>query len=564
MRRFALWSVALTLIGCGEESEPAPEAEPTSVARLSPEQHLARASMVLRGARPSLEELSRVAEAPQQLDAIVDDYLSSAEFGETMRQLHNESLLLEPDWLYYPAGFTNVGTLADLDLVTVNRSVMQAPLRLIETVVMEDRPYTEIVTADFAMADAISSQVWGLAYDVEGPEWQKTRYEDGRGNAGVLTDSWLYVRFQSTPSNANRQRANAVSRALLCYDFLSRDVELDTTVNAADPNAVQAAVVDNAACASCHQALDPLASFFKDVFPLLVPQDIAGYPVDTPMWLPGVFEELLEIDMRPPSYFGLEGETLEDLGQLIAEDPRFSLCAAQRFYSYFNQVPLAQVPFEAAAELQEVFIDSGYSAKALAKAIVLRDDFAASHATDEAEAEGLNGYRRARPDEYASLLEDLTGFRWETDLTLYTDGLIGAIDLPRDSMLGYRVIAGGTDSAYVLSNNFTDNAGTSLFVRAFAQQAAGYVVDLDFGRPDRGERRLLRSVEVDTSDEGTLRRQMADLHGQALGRLVTEDSREVSEMLELFHAANSATGSPERAWKTLLTALFSDFRATNY
>jgi hypothetical protein len=570
-RLAALTAAFFLLAGCtadpdtDTEPEPAEPAEPAStVVALSPEQHLVRASMALRGTRPSRDELEDVADDPDALGAIVDRYLATEAFGRTMRNLHSESLMLEPDWLYYPAGFPNVGDLAGYDMATINHSIMQAPLRLIEQVVMEDRPYTEIVTADHTVADSISSLVWNLAYDPSGPEWQSTRYEDGRGNAGILTDSWLYVRYQSTPSNANRQRANALSRGLLCYDFLSRDVDLDTTVDVADPNAVQAAVVANGACASCHQALDPLASYFKDVFPLLVPQDVQSYPVETPMWLPGVFEDVLGVDMREPSYFGLAGDDLEDLGQLIADDPRFSRCAAQRFYSYFNQVPLSEVPFEATAELQARFIDSGFSAKALAKAIVMSNDFAASYSEDDADAEHLNGFRRARPDESAAMIEALTGFHWETDLTAFTEGMIGVIDLPRDSMLGYRVVGGGTDSQYVTSNLFTDNAGTSLFAQSFAAQAAGYVVDADFAESDGDQRHLLSSVELETRDEATLRAQIVDLHARIFGELIAVDDAETDTTFELYQAALGASSDPKRAWKTVLTALLSDFRAGNY
>ena len=33
---------------------------------------------------------------------------------------------------------------------------------------------------------------------------------------------------------------------------------------------------------------------------------------------------------RAPHYFGSPGDSLADLGALIAQDPRFSLCAARR------------------------------------------------------------------------------------------------------------------------------------------------------------------------------------------------------------------------------------------
>ncbi|MBK8937045.1 MAG: hypothetical protein IPM79_05230 [Polyangiaceae bacterium] len=550
--------------GCDVDTDSEPDPEPSSTIQpLTPEQHLVRASMALRGTRPSRADLERVADDPEALEGVVDGYLESDEFGRTVRDLHNETLLLRPDWLYYPAGFQPLGALADRDLVSINASVMEAPLRLVERVVMEDRPYGEIVTADYVMVDPITSVVWDLPYEAGGAEWQAAKHLDGRGNAGVLTDSWLYVRYQSTPSNANRQRANAVSRALLCYDFLDRDVELDTNVDVADPNAVQDAVVANAACASCHQALDPLASFFKDVFPLIVPQDTTEYPMQS-MWLPGVFEELLQIDMREPSYFGQPGETLEDLGALIADDPRFSLCAAKRFYAYFNQVDVHAVPLERAAELQEVLVDSGMSAKALAKAVILSDDFRASHGADLEEAEDIVGLRKARPDELASLMHDLTGFQWLTDLSELSGGTIREVELPRDTMLGYRVIGGGIDSAFVTRNTFTDSAGTSLFLRAFAEEASAFVVARDLGIADPSARRLLTLVDGSDTGEDAVRDQIVELYARVFGELVEADDEQVGESYALFAGALDASGDTSRAWQTLLTAMFQDVRVAYY
>src|SRR5690606_6349196 len=98
-------------------------------------------------------------------------------------------------------------------------------------------------------------------------------------HAGLLSDSMLFTRHSTTFSNKNRGRANAVSRALLCYDFISRSLEVDATINLADPDEVANAVQKNEGCAGCHQTLDPLASFFSAYSPVFVPSDQEEYPV---------------------------------------------------------------------------------------------------------------------------------------------------------------------------------------------------------------------------------------------------------------------------------------------
>jgi hypothetical protein len=551
------------------ETEDAP-----SAVRLADTDRLVRISMALRGRRPSIAELDAVATDPAALDAIVDGYLDDPAFGETIRDLHNEALLVLVDYFIYPAGFPPVGPLAGRDTYELNRAVTEAPLRLIEHVVMNDRPYDEIVTADYTVADAQVGLVWGLP-DVEAEgEWVETQWDDGRGNAGVLTDSWLFQRHSSTPSNANRGRANAISRALLCYDFAERDIILDADIDLADPEAVAEAVEKNAACASCHQGLDPLASFFQDYFPLFLPAEIVEVAVDEddqsyplPSHYPGIFTDLLGVPMRDRGFFGAPGGDLPALGRMIADDPRFTSCAARRFVAYFQQIDLDDVPLEVESQYQDVLIDSGMSAKALAKAIVMSDEFAVSHATDELDAEVVVGVKKARPIQLRQLFVDLTGFRWRSDLNVIDSpdlayGL-GHVDLMDDSFLGYAVLAGGLDSMYVTRPSHTYSASTSLVLRTLAQLAAGYVVDGDFAAA-ASERRLLGAVEPSTTDEATIRAQLALLHLRLFGARVEPDGVDVNDGWTLWSAALANSGDPARAWKVTLTAMLQDMRIAYY
>jgi hypothetical protein len=201
--------------------------------------------MALRGVRPSLEEIQRIESEPSALGSILDEYLSSEAFGEAIRDLHNEALLVRVGAAIYPAGFPAMADLAGMQSQRLNGDLVEAPLRLIEHVVRNDRPYSEIVTADYTLATRTVATVWGLPYSGSGDEWLVTHWNDDRPSAGILSDSMLFTRHGTTFSNANRGRANAMSRALLCYDFLSREVALDSTINLADPDEVNGAVREN-------------------------------------------------------------------------------------------------------------------------------------------------------------------------------------------------------------------------------------------------------------------------------------------------------------------------------
>jgi hypothetical protein len=516
---------------------------------LTPRAQLLRIAMALRGVRPSEAEFAAVEADPSALPGIVDDYLDSPEFGAIVRDLHNDALLVLADFGVPPAGFLPKDTLAGMDPYRANRAIMEAPLRLIEHVVAGDLPYSEIVTADYTLADEAVAGAWGLAHT--GTGWQVVDPPSDRRGAGVLADSWLFTRHGSTVGNAARGRANAVSRALLCVDFLDRDIEIDADVNLADPNEVAEAVQQNPSCVACHQQLDPLATFFEgyktDFVPLLV-----GYPYDH--YATGFFTEFLKVDMRAPRYFGSPGDSLADLGSMIARDPRFTLCAAKRAYAYFHQVELADVPFEAADALQSTLIASDLSYKAMVRALVLDPGFAL--------ATGPQGRRRSRPIQLASLIDDLTGFRWRTDLSSYG---AGEIDLMDDSMIGYHVLAGGIDAIFVQKPSYTYNATTSLALRALARQAASAVVEADFAETDKSKRRLFTLVSAADSGQAKLRPQLVALHRRFYGDPLADDSPEIDESLALFLAALDAKpGDIKRAWKTTLIALLQDVRIGFY
>ncbi|MDD9935724.1 MAG: DUF1588 domain-containing protein [Myxococcales bacterium] len=538
--------------------------EPTGdpdIAVLSPQEHLTRASIALRGVRPALDELEAVAEDPRYVEAIIDFYLTTKNFGRTVREIHEEALLTGVDPAIYPAGFPAIGALAGRDLQEINTSVVEAPLRLIEHVVMSDRPYGEIVTADYTYGDDIVATVWGLDYDDSGPAWQQTQYQDGRPTAGILSDSFIFTRHSTTFSNKSRGRANAVSRALLCYDFLSRELPVDSGIDLADEDAVLEAVTNNPTCVGCHAALDPLAAYFASYYPIYVPATIDDYPFS-------VYEPTFRnvFSVTDPDYFGMAQGGIVELGQAMAEDPRFSSCAARRFYSFLTQTELEDVPPAVATRLQAVLVDSGMDAKALAKAVVMSDEFRASHAETDEKAEALVGLKRVRPRQLARMVERLTGYRWRTSLPIDLGGYgeVGDIDLMSDALFGFKVLAGGIDSTSVTRPSHTTNATAMLVVEQLAARAADHVVEADLEEGDRGQRKLLNLVDADDSDEALLLDQLVELQLRLYGQTLERDDPMVQQALALHQGARESTNDGRRAWTITLYAMLQDIRMTHY
>lgn len=558
-----LFAVTAAFAACAADRDDTPDPRGDgTVVYLTPPQHLTRASLALRGIRPSIEDLRAVEADPDRLPAIVDRYIDEPAFGETIKELHNATLLLRVEQAQFT--FPAIGPLAGLTGTQLLGSLFDEPLRLIEDIVMNDRPYSEIVTADYTMADGTVAAIWGLPHTGAPATWERTQWTDGRGAAGVLSSTVMYHRWRSAGFNYQRGRANLISRAFLCHDFLHADIVVDTSIDLSDPDAVANAVVANKSCAGCHQTLDPLASYLFPFRNQLNPGQVESYPLE--YYYPGRVDQWRGTNKRPPMFFGQQAAGLGGLGQAIANDPRFTRCAATRFASFFTEVPESQLPGDWIARLQGELVESDLSAKQLAKAIVLSDEFRVSHDTDAATAEGVVGTLKTRPEQLSRMLTDLTGFTWYATSTarIRQDLEIGTANLLASDFVGFRVLAGGIDSYFVTEPVHTTNATSSLVAKTAAAQAASFVVDHDAAAP-AAERTLFVAADVTATDEPAVRAQLAHLHARIYGELVTADSAEVTESLALFRDALAApNATPRRAWKLTLTAMLSDFRSLYY
>ncbi len=147
-------------IECGEDAGEAPTPLTTS-------DQLVRIAMALKGTRPTRAELDRLTADVSALPTIVDEYMATKAFGETLRDMHNQALQLRKETgIFFPQA-NGIENLPETDRYAgkVMADVMEAPLRLIEYIIREDRPYTEVLTANFTLCNPTTMAVWGRNQD---------------------------------------------------------------------------------------------------------------------------------------------------------------------------------------------------------------------------------------------------------------------------------------------------------------------------------------------------------------------------------------------------------------
>lgn len=568
--------------------QPAPTAVPPAVpVPLPAVDQLARISMALRGLKPTPEELLAVVDDPNAIDAFVEEWLDSEDFGKTMRDMHAEQFQLRTDTI---EALPSHGPLTGMKSWDIYSSTTEAPLKLVEHVVMSDLPYTEIVTLDYMFKDRIVADIYGLPFDDDGETWQTGQWVDGRPHAGILTSSEMWRRYRSAGANYHRKRANFVADVLLCEAFASRDIVLPGGLDLSDEEVVLDAVNHNPACVGCHQSMDPLAAFFwgfrdqikargvrnaydanctlgiydDDPLPEGGIQEDTCYPLR--MYQPDKESMWSDIGLRPPGYFGEPGERLDDLGQLIATDRRFATCTTRRFWSWFAQEDVAVTDPALTNELTEILEASAFDAKALTKAIVTHPRFLTSHLDGDGEApfEPV-GTLLVRPEQFQTTLLQLTGFQWwaEPFEPACEPECWRVVDLNNSDRFGFRAMAGGIDGMQVTRPSYQAIPTTPLVYHRTASEAAGYVVEQDFALP-MTQRRLLALVEPSDTDEAIIRDQLAELHLVISSELVATDGPEVDLSWALWSGALALHGDTQRAWALTLTALLQDARVVFY
>lgn len=519
-----------------------PEMEPLELA--------VRMSLDLRGVRPSLAELEAVELDSGALDALMDEWLYDERLGSRLRDLYTQRFLSQRDrWE------TSYG-LDDAEERIFIRSVGEEMPRILSQIAEKDLPYTELVVGDWTMADETLGAVWPLDYPEDGEGWQEARYTDGRPAVGILATNSFYWRFGSTDSNANRGRANAASRIFLCNDYLDRTIPFDADIDLTSRQAVEGAVSSNAACYACHNTLDPLAAHFWGFF-----YDSVRSERETTYYHPERERRWIYYTNVGPGYYGQKSDSLTDLGQHLAGDPRFVSCGVETAFELLLQREVTLDDTATLTGLRESFLDGELTMRPLLAALLRGPEYR-SGPTESARA---TPYKIPSPALLASQVEDLTGFSWTYDcggLETEDQAWCSMMHNDRD---GLRMLGGGLDGYTVLEVPTVPIPTLTLVQERLAENAAFYVVAHDLEHPD--DARLFTEItftELPETGGDAMIAQIQLLHRRVFGRRVLPDGPEVAAELALWEDLYAAEGDISRAWAGLLTALLRDPRFLFY
>lgn len=588
---------------------------------LSPTHTFRKASLILAGRIPTAAELDQLnADGEGALPGLLDTLMTESGFHDWLLVTFNDLFLTDR----YLGDATNTLRREDFPNIDVyladtvpeeekrkyRRAVAREPLQLISYIVRNDRPFTEILTADYTVLNPYSAQIYN-EYNVSFANPQdENEYQPGKihalregadlvyPHAGVLSSPMFLNRFPTSPTNRNRHRARILLDKFLATDILKiGERPIDPTQSVAFANPTR----EDPACSVCHSMIDPIAGAFMKFSDNDAEQLLPDRQWYNEMFLPGFGEEQMQVTDYPSS--------LPWVAARMAADPRFPLSVVYNtFFALTGQKPLSypsdgdpgalkgwaaqDATFQAIAAK---FVESGHNYKTVVRELILTPYFRAENVSADAavqhqgELEAYGTARLSSPENLVRKLRATIGFDW--------------VRYDRQPALTttYDILYGGIDSDAVTERLKEPNGVMSSVMTRMANEVACQATAWDFLKPAQ-ERLLFPNVE--TSDTpATQAQKIKDniryLHRHLLGEELAEDSPELTRTYTLLYDTwqegfdkltreqigkdlpwncrgrwNRLTGEelPEgerleqdpnytmRAWMAVLTYLLSDYR----
>ena len=442
-------------------------------------------------------------------------------------------------------------------------ALLGEPMKLIEHVVRNDRPFTEIVTADYIMMSPYGARGYGIFDEVKDKfknpsdpfEFIPVRLKALAGrnksenqesasgfypHAGLLSTFQYLTRYPTTETNRNRQRAR-----VYFLHFLGVDV-LELAARVGDAAAVTAKfenpTMQASECVVCHKTIDPVSGLFQDYWRFA---DAGVYGKRKGGWFADMFTAGYEGEELPSTE---RWRALQWLGERTAKDPRFAVAMVEHAYYILTgrrvllppkdlEDPLFAAKRRAYAEQRKQietiatrFAATKFNFKNVLKDWVASDFYradglatAAANPARRTELDDLGLVRMLAPEQVERKVAAIFGRPWGR--LKHGDG-------------GLDMLYGGIDSKDVTERAADPSGAMGAIQRILANDIACKQTALDFSRKP-AERLLFPHIEPDvvpgTSEtDAKIRRAIVHLHQRVLGHHDSVDSPEVTRSFELF------------------------------
>lgn len=542
-------------------------------------QRLRKATLSLSGRLPTLAEENNLITAGNDtvaiqasLDAAVDQLMTEAVFYERLKEIFNDLLLLDAfptTQLLNPFRLSNFANgdyfsranldtqytpqLRDTIRLYANKGIADAPLELIAHVVKNNRPFTEILTANYTLVNPYSAKIFNDTSNGIGFQFQ---YGDGLNgsqlpsqndfreavivdknsktypHAGILSTLTYLTRYLSTNTNRNRAR----SRVTFSY-FLGVDVQgladraglnLDNIIGT-EPT------LEDPQCTACHTTIDPLAGLFKNwANNGQFRGDYLSWFKPNRMLQPGYSDTLLLPSAR-------SGTALQWLAEQITKDKRFATTVVNTvFKGLTGQILPSNTAEDTLFEetLTTNFVNSNFEIRVLIKEIINSLYFTSKNLGDAEIATDFNQLGMAHlltPEQLHRKILAVTGdYSWRSPTS---------INRNLNDRNTYRLLYGGIDSISVTERTTDPTALINGIQQRIALQVACQAVPLDF-KKSISQRALFPLVEItDLSSSGSgqikIKQNIKHLYKQILGEQYSLSNSEIDRAYNLFVNVNT-------------------------
>lgn len=517
---------------------------------LDAEQTLRKATLSLAGRLPT------EAERQGNIDEVLDAVMSEDGFETRIVESFNDLLLtdmylagdtaldlldedLYPNARYYESIGDDDARNQEMNLA--NDAIAREPIALIKFIIENDRPFTDIVEADYTVVNPFSAKVYGIDAEVtfndpaDPNEWVEARLP-GHPHAGVMSNAVFMNRYPTTDTNRNRHRSAIFYRYFLATDVLKL---ADRPIDPTQADLSQNPTLFDAQCTVCHEVVDPIAGAFQNW------DDNGNYNPRDNGWY---------TDMLPPGMEGSNipsdawGESLSWLATRTATDPRFVQSAVEHAYRMLTgEAPLTlptdatradyeasfrayEVQYEYFKQLGQKFVENNYNFKTLIKEIVKSPFYRAHNARSvspkrQSELADLGTARLLTPEMLDRKITALTGVEWTAN--------------NRRVLLDtreFKLLYGGIDSNSITSRMKELNALAASIARRMSNEVSCQATANDFVRPTE-ERLLFPAVTVDDTpdtNDAAIRANIKHLHWQLLGEKLEDGDPELERSYNLF------------------------------